>query len=90
MIRLQGHFLLMSRCLRGFSAIPDGLVFNVPNKAIVPITLELGEIPVRIGVDLNNHVQWTINADLVYWENEGVIEMSLEHFSDEYGSGGRP
>jgi len=72
------------RCLRGFSAKPDGLVFNVPIKAIVPVTLEPGEIPVRIGVDVNNHVQWTINAELVYRGNEGVIEMSMEHFSEEY------
>jgi hypothetical protein len=72
------------RCLRGFSARPDGLKFNVPIKAIVPVTLEPGEIPIRIEADLNNHVQWTINAELVYRGNDGVIEMSLEHFSDEY------
>jgi uncharacterized protein YjdB len=72
------------RCLRGFSAEPHGLVFNTPIKAFVPVSLEPGEIPVRIEVDMNSHVQWTINAELVYWGNDGFIEMSLEHFSEEW------
>ncbi len=72
------------RCLRGFSAEPHGILFNTPIRAFVPVTLEPGEIPVRIEVDMNSHVQWTINAELVYWGNDGFIEMSLEHFSEEW------
>jgi len=72
------------RCLRGFSAKPDGLVFNVPIKAIVPVILEPGEIPVQIEVDVSNNVQWTIEAELVYRGNDGIIEMNMEHFSDEW------
>jgi beta-lactam-binding protein with PASTA domain len=79
--RLATH---KKRCLRGFSAKPDGLTFNVPIKALVPVALGPGEIPVKIEVDLNNHVQWTLNAELEYRGSDAVVEMSLQHFSDEW------
>jgi hypothetical protein len=71
------------RCIGGFSAEPEGLVFNTPIKATVPVLpLNPGEIPVQVEVDLDAQKYWITGTDLVLRGAENSIEMSIQHFSD--------
>jgi len=71
------------RCIGGFSAEPDGLVFNTPIKATVPVLpLNPGEIPVQIQVDLDARKYWIAETDLVHREIQDTVEITIQHFSD--------
>ncbi|MEA3230702.1 MAG: hypothetical protein U9Q05_02990 [Thermodesulfobacteriota bacterium] len=49
------------RCIGGFSAEPDGFIFNTPIKATVPVlSLNPGEFPVQIEANLDAQNYWAL------------------------------
>jgi len=72
------------RCLGGFSAKPEGLTFNLPVTATVPVSvLEPGEIPVWVELDLDNQQSRFVHTELLFRGEEAVLEVTLRHFSDQ-------
>lgn len=70
------------RCIGGFIAEPDGLQFDTPIKATIPVLpFDPGEFPVQIEVDYNSQKYWITETDLIVRQNQGVIEITLDHFS---------
>ncbi len=71
------------RCIGGFSAAPDGFVFNKPIKATVPVlSLNPGEFPVQIEANLDAQNYWVTKTDLVYQGTTDSINLTIQHFSD--------
>lgn len=71
------------RCIGGFSAEPDGFVFNKPIKATVPVLpLDPGESPIQFETNLDAQNYWITETDLVYQGTTNTIELSIQHFSD--------
>ncbi len=76
------------RCLGGFRAKPEGLWFNVPVTAIVPVQPLLpSEIPVQGHMDLVAQTQGISATDLTYRGDAGLAEIRIQHFSDTYING---
>ena len=72
------------RCVAGFSAEPKGLVFQQPITASLPVpSLEQGEIPIQINVDLNNQNYVLGPTEIIYNGLEGMVEMKIHHFSNK-------
>ncbi len=71
------------RFLGGFSAEPDGLVFQAPVRASIPVSpLRPYEIPVPITVRLGERTYRYDSGEIVYDGTAGTVELELRHFSD--------
>jgi uncharacterized protein YjdB len=82
-LSVQVYSLHKKRCLGAFSAEPDGLIFNVPIKAVVPISLlEPDEIPVLIEIVFDEQKYWIMKTNLTYLADQKVAEIEIHHFTD--------
>jgi len=71
------------RCIGGFSAEPDGFVFNTPIQATVPVlALNPEEFPVQFEANLDAQNYWIAETDLVYQGTTNTIDLTIQHFSD--------
>jgi hypothetical protein len=72
------------RFLGGFSAKPEGLTFNFPVEAWIPVsTLDPYEIPIRLNVQLNDGIYSYSSSSLEYDGSLHMVKLELQHFSDE-------
>jgi hypothetical protein len=72
------------RLLGGFSAEPDGLVFNIPVMATIPVLpLNPREIPAQIEIFLNEQRYRYVTSQFVYLGDQGLAKVSIRHFSAE-------
>jgi hypothetical protein len=69
--------------LGGFQAKPDGLTFNMPVKAIVPVAplSTPGELPFLAQFMLDQNKYWLLPTDLLYDPQAGTAEFTIRHFS---------
>jgi len=71
------------RFLGGFSAEPEGLVFQAPVRASIPVRrLDPYELPVPITVRLAEGTYRFDSSELVHGGAPGKVELDLWHFSD--------
>ena len=66
--------------LAGFMAEPDGLRFNKPIRARLPVQPPAG-VPVQVEMDPEAQQYWIEPTYLTYDPNTGVAEITLTHFS---------
>ncbi len=71
--------------LGGFIGEPDGLVFDLPIKVIIPTSPRISPgglgIPIQAEVDLDAQEYWIAPTDLTYDPDENRVEVVIEHFS---------
>jgi len=71
--------------LGGFIGEPDGLVFDLPIRVIVPISPRISPgglgLAVQAEVDLDAQEYWIAPTDLTYHPDENRVEVVIEHFS---------
>ena len=71
--------------LGGFIGEPDGLVFDLPIRVIVPISPRISPgglgLLVQAEVDLDAQEYWIAPTDLTYHPDENRVEVVIEHFS---------
>jgi len=73
------------RCLRGISAEPDGIHFNAPITAFIPVSgLEPGDIPVQMEIDQESGSYQLVDSELYYDGIGGTVEVQIEHFSEKW------
>jgi len=77
------YSLQRKHLLGGFQAKPEGLVFNLPVKAIVPVAplSTPGGVPIQAQFDLDQNKYWLLPTDLVYNPQVGTAEITIRHFS---------
>jgi hypothetical protein len=72
----------VKRFLGGFTAEPDGLVFNGPVMATIPVLpLNPREIPVQVEILLNEQRYRYVTSQFEYLRNQGVVKVNIQHFS---------
>jgi hypothetical protein len=77
----QNYRIYEERCIGAFSSKPDGLKFNLPIKATVPVLqLETNEIPVIIEIDSDELRYWITKTNLTYMPDLQLAEIELERF----------
>jgi hypothetical protein len=69
------------RCLGGFSAEPDGLVFNIPVTATFPVQpLDAGEIPIQLEINPLDQSYSNPPTDLSYDGDQLRAEIRINKF----------
>jgi hypothetical protein len=72
------------RCLGGFLAEPDGLVFNIPITATLPVQpVDAGEIPIQLEINHSDQSYRNPPTDLIYDGDQLRAEIKINGFSDQ-------
>ncbi len=72
------------RLLGGFTAEPDGLVFNQPVLATIPVLpLNPQEKPAHIEIFLSEQRYRYVTSQFDYWGDQGVAKVNIKHFSSQ-------
>ena len=72
------------RCLFGFVAKTEGLTFETPVTVSLPVpSLAEGERVIWTDIDEEAGTYYIPDADLAFRGEEGIVDVSLEHFSSK-------
>ena len=75
---------LNKRCLFGFVGKPEGLTFAIPATVTIPVSsLAAGETVILTDIDEGAGSYKILDADLVFRGQDGVVDVTLEHFSSK-------
>jgi hypothetical protein len=75
---------LEKRCLFGFIGKPEGLTFATPVTVTIPVSsLAAGESVILTEIDEGAGTYNIPDADLVFRGEDGVVDVTLEHFSSK-------